>query len=109
MRVWVFCFILLFGLAELLQWLKQFSLPLPIFILGGAFLAIASNYERRAGFPFNLGGTEAEKIGNRHPTEIPNPTNSEFAPKQHSANYQNSDFLSKTNRPISFTIRKPDS
>lgn len=52
MKVWIASFLVLFGMAELYQWLKHFTLPLPIYILGGAFLAIASNYERRAGFPF---------------------------------------------------------
>lgn len=44
MKVWLASFLILFALAEFFQWLKQFSLPLPVFILGGAFLAIASNY-----------------------------------------------------------------
>lgn len=53
MRVWIVCFILLFGGAELLQWIQQFSLPLPIFILGGAFLAIMSNYRNLTHLPFH--------------------------------------------------------
>jgi hypothetical protein len=32
--------------VEFSIWLKQFMLPLPIYILAGAFLAIASNYEQ---------------------------------------------------------------
>jgi hypothetical protein len=48
MRVWLTCFMVLFTLAELYQWLKHFQLPLPIFLLGGAFLAIISNYEKYA-------------------------------------------------------------
>ncbi len=46
MRVWLACFFVLFALAELFDWLKELSLPLPIYILGGAFLAVASNYNR---------------------------------------------------------------
>lgn len=46
MRIWLACFIVLFALAELFDWVKDFSLPLPIYILGGAFLAIASNYHK---------------------------------------------------------------
>ena len=46
MRVWLACFLVLFALAELFDWVKGFSLPLPIYILGGAFLAIASNYNK---------------------------------------------------------------
>lgn len=43
MRIWLVCFGMLFAIAELYQWAKHLSLPLPIYILGGAFLAIASN------------------------------------------------------------------
>lgn len=53
MRVWIVCFILLFGSAQLLEWLQKFSLPLPIFVLGGVFLAIASNYDKLADLPFH--------------------------------------------------------
>ncbi len=53
MRVWIVCFILLFGSAQLLEWLQNFSLPLPIFVLGGVFLAIASNYNKLADLPFH--------------------------------------------------------
>ena len=45
-QAWLFGVAILFVLAELGIWLKQFILPLPIYILGGAFLAIASNYEK---------------------------------------------------------------
>ncbi len=49
MRVWIACFVVLFALAQLFDWVKQFSLPLPVCILGGAFLAVASNYEKLFG------------------------------------------------------------
>ncbi|MBD2493953.1 hypothetical protein [Nostoc sp. FACHB-280] len=49
MKVWIACFVLLFALAELFDWLQEFSLPLPIYILGGAFLAVASNYDKIVG------------------------------------------------------------
>ena len=45
-QAWLFGVGILFVLAELAIWLKQFILPLPIYILAGAFLAIASNYEK---------------------------------------------------------------
>jgi hypothetical protein len=45
MKVWLTTFGLLFVLAQIYVWVKDFILPLPIYILGGAFLAIASNYE----------------------------------------------------------------
>jgi hypothetical protein len=53
MRVWLACFVLLFALAELFDWLQEFSLPLPIYILGGAFLAVASNYDKIVGSYFS--------------------------------------------------------
>lgn len=52
MRVWLASFLLLFALAQLFNWMKQLSLPLPMFIVGGVVLAIASNYDKRSGWPF---------------------------------------------------------
>jgi hypothetical protein len=46
MKAWLVSVALLFVLAEVLLWAKNFILPLPIYILAGAFLAIASNYDR---------------------------------------------------------------
>ncbi|HEY9633524.1 MAG TPA: hypothetical protein V6D14_08970 [Coleofasciculaceae cyanobacterium] len=48
MRFWITSFLVLFGMAELFQWIRHFSVPLPMFILGGALLAIASNYKKLA-------------------------------------------------------------
>lgn len=36
----------MFVLVELVLWVKQFILPLPVYLVAGAFLAIASNYEK---------------------------------------------------------------
>ncbi|BAY07172.1 hypothetical protein [Calothrix sp. NIES-2098] len=55
MRVWLACFFVLFALAELFDWVQEFTLPLPIYILGGAFLAVASNYDKIVGSYFNDG------------------------------------------------------
>ncbi len=46
MKVWLVCFFVLFALAEFFKWLRGFSVPLPIYILGGALLAVASNYDK---------------------------------------------------------------
>ena len=46
LKAWLFGVGILFVLAEFSIWLKQFILPLPIYVLAGAFLAIASNYEQ---------------------------------------------------------------
>ncbi|MDB9345376.1 hypothetical protein PN456_12520 [Nodularia spumigena CS-586/05] len=53
MRVWLACFLVLFAFAELFDWLKAFNLPLPIYILGGTFLAVASNYDKIVGSYFS--------------------------------------------------------
>jgi hypothetical protein len=59
MRVWIGSFLGLFAIAELFQWLKGFTLPMPAYILGGALLAIASNYDRSASLPFERSDTES--------------------------------------------------
>ena len=59
MKVWLACFLVLFALAELFDWLQEFNLPLPIYILGGAFLAVASNYDKIVGSYFADSSIEA--------------------------------------------------
>ena len=46
MKSWLVIVAILFVIAEAILWVKNFILPLPIYILGGAFLAIASNYDK---------------------------------------------------------------
>ncbi|MDB9519751.1 hypothetical protein PN466_22670 [Roseofilum reptotaenium CS-1145] len=46
MRLWISCFVLLLVLAEIFQQLKALSVPLPVFIVAGGLLAIASNFEQ---------------------------------------------------------------
>jgi hypothetical protein len=46
MKAWLVSVAFLFVLAEICSWLQHYMLPLPIYILAGAFLAIASNYDR---------------------------------------------------------------
>jgi hypothetical protein len=53
MRVWLACFVVLFALAQLFDWVKGLQLPLPIYILGGAFLAVTSNYDKLFGTYFS--------------------------------------------------------
>ena len=101
MRIWLACFLVMFGVAELFQWMKQLSLPLPVFILGGAFLAIASNYEKRAGFPFN----QLPQSFNR-PLDPQNsvPFTSDYGAKSTKVSATSP----PDDRPISFVIRKPE-
>lgn len=91
MKVWLACFLVLFALAELFQWAKQLSLPLPIYILGGAFLAIASNYSKLNNLPWQL-PHDAEPMLDAHYS----PTIADVKPQQ----------LPKT---ISFTVKSPES
>ncbi|NEU71575.1 hypothetical protein PI95_003000 [Hassallia byssoidea VB512170] len=60
MRVWLACFFVLFALAKLFDWVQELSLPLPIYILGGAFLAVASNYDKIVGSNFSDAISEAQ-------------------------------------------------
>ena len=46
MKSWLFSVVVLFVLAKAFLWIKGFILPVPIYILAGAFLAIASNYDK---------------------------------------------------------------
>ncbi|MBS3028768.1 MAG: hypothetical protein HCA25_17235 [Dolichospermum sp. DET50] len=69
MRVWLVCFFVLFALAEFFKWLRGFSVPLPIYILGGALLAVASNYDKIFGYYVsNIHIVNSVEI----PQEIPN-------------------------------------
>jgi hypothetical protein len=52
MQVWIISFVVLFVLYECWDWLSQLNLPLPVFVVGGLFLAIASNYDKRGLFPW---------------------------------------------------------
>jgi hypothetical protein len=45
-KVWVVCFVLFFGLAELYQWVEQIALPLPVYGVAGLLLALLSNPDR---------------------------------------------------------------
>lgn len=84
------CFLLFFALSQLFQWAQEITLPLPFFILGGALLAIASNFDRRAGFPFNLINSPTAEAPPVEPPTISQSSTSKFP------------------REISFTIRKPE-
>jgi hypothetical protein len=46
MKSWLFSVVVLFVVAKALLWVKGFILPLPVYVLAGAFLAIASNYDK---------------------------------------------------------------
>jgi hypothetical protein len=93
MRVWLTSFILLFGAAELFQWAGQLSLPMPIFVLGGAFLAIASNYDKLKTLPFHLDYEEPD-------TKPKSVTSATTEPMQ-------TKVKAPSKQAISFDIRRP--
>lgn len=71
-RVWLTCFVVLFLLAELLQWLKGVRVPGPVFWVGGVLLAIASNLDRRAGVPFKwFPAPDADRLGAAAAAAVP--------------------------------------
>lgn len=70
MRIWLSCFLVLFAIAELYQWAQHLTLPLPIYILGGAFLAIASNANKRLGFFVPLKEEAMSMMSAINPTQI---------------------------------------
>jgi hypothetical protein len=45
MRFWLVSVVFIFLSAQFILWIKDFFIPLPLYIFGGAFLAIASNYQ----------------------------------------------------------------
>jgi hypothetical protein len=51
-QAWITIVVILFVSVEAFQWIKGFILPLPIYVFAGAFLAIASNYDRGIGALF---------------------------------------------------------
>jgi hypothetical protein len=48
------CFFVLFGLAQFWGWLQQFSWQKPVIVIGAALLALISNFDKKAAFPFTL-------------------------------------------------------
>ncbi|MBW4488889.1 MAG: hypothetical protein KME12_13970 [Trichocoleus desertorum ATA4-8-CV12] len=115
MKIWATTFVVLFGLVELYQWVQHFNwtitLPLPVFILGGAALAIASNYDKRTGLPFALKFEESKAIASPAPTVI-NPAQSGIPVQLNSAQKplepQLPNLKAQSPRPVSFTIRRPE-
>jgi hypothetical protein len=95
------CFVLFFGLSQLFGWMRQFNLPLPIFILGGAFLAIVSNFDRRAGLPFSL----IDEVFAPPAKEIKPPAPAQPEGIEPS---QTQILTPQSQKPVSFKVSKPE-
>jgi hypothetical protein len=52
-RFAIACFFVFLGCAELFQWIQRLSLQMPVYVMGGLLLALVSNYDKQAAFPFN--------------------------------------------------------
>jgi hypothetical protein len=61
-KVWITIVFLLFVLVQIYQWVKGFILPLPIYVFAGAFLAIASNYDKGISNLFRQASQKEEKL-----------------------------------------------
>lgn len=95
MKVWLTCVFVLYGMVEIYQWMKHFTLPLPVFILGGAALAIASNYGKYAGWSFQKQATtNTEAVKPLPETNLTNWANLQTAATT----------LPQPSKPVSFTI-----
>lgn len=62
MKSWLFSVVVLFVLAKAFLWVKGFILPVPIYVLAGAFLAIASNYDKGMRSLFGSQATQNKAI-----------------------------------------------
>jgi len=54
-QFWVLIVVVLFVGVQIFQWLQGAILPLPLYVMAGAFLAIASNYDKGMGRLINRG------------------------------------------------------
>ncbi|HEY9611751.1 hypothetical protein [Allocoleopsis sp.] len=102
MRVWITSVLVVFGMVELYQWMKNFTLPLPVFIVAGAVLAIASNYGKYSGWSFQSPSTQSD------PKLVQTALRDEFTKASNGSklNPSSTKQLPQATREISFTIRR---
>jgi hypothetical protein len=89
-------------MVELYQWMKNFTLPLPVFILAGAVLAIASNYGKYAGWSFQPPSAQSEM----QPGQTALRDEFTKVSKWSKLNPSSTKRLPQGTREISFTIRR---
>lgn len=107
-RIWIVTFVLLFAAAEFYQWIRQVTIPLPLFILGGVGLAIASNYGKR-GIPF--GANDPSIVVEAGPVSAPSSDRSIVVEPSSVAPSPATSVLPEPqpSQSISFVIAKPES
>lgn len=111
MKLWLVCFILLFSAAKGLQWLGQFSwvsgaeLSLPLVIVGGLGLAIASNASTWKALGLLAAPPARPDAAARPPVVTASPPVNPPSPSPVSPNALKE--IAKPAASISFDIRKP--
>jgi hypothetical protein len=112
MQVWIVCCLVFFGAAELYQWLQGVTLPMPVFVITGALLAVASNASKvlpkQTRWQPMHPATPPESTPAIDPpssshSAFPPPT---VAPPRHYPGGQLPNFAAPAPRSISFTIEK---
>ncbi|MEQ9552536.1 MAG: hypothetical protein RIM23_23345 [Coleofasciculus sp. G3-WIS-01] len=105
MRVLITTFVVLFSLIELSQWVSHFTLPMPVLILAGALLAIASNYGKSPGWFVSLQSRQFPT----NQTQAPSVESANLASNLTALNPSSSTPIPKLPRSISFTIPRRSS
>ncbi|GAB4370598.1 MAG: hypothetical protein Kow00121_11440 [Elainellaceae cyanobacterium] len=108
-QVWVVCFVIFFGSAELYQWVQGITLPMPVFVIAGALLAIASNADKFPRKSTLL--TSPTSVSSPAPPASPAPAPAPVtaSPQRHYPGAQLPKLSPQSWRSISFTIRSPQS
>ncbi len=104
MKVWMISVLVLFGMVEMYQWMKHFTLPLPVFIFGGALLAIASNYRKYTGWFLQQQPTQSD-VNQVQTSSLGGLTNTA---SYESLNQSSATLAPKPAQPISFLISRRD-
>jgi hypothetical protein len=104
MRFWVIGVILLVGGAELYQWMRHFTLPLPMVIMAGVVLAIASNYDKHLPFRLSLNTSDMERDRVNPSSSSAYPDTQQLPISPELPRFQ----TTQSSRSISFEIKKPD-
>jgi hypothetical protein len=90
-KVWLVSCGIFFLAVEVLQWAQEWVVPLPLYIIGGSILAIASNTDK--------GITTVFQQSQDNPVDVPSPPRKSPLPPK----------LAQPQRPISFKIKQPKS
>lgn len=109
MRIWIACFLVIFALTEVCQWVKHFSLPLPVNILFAVILAIASNFDKLFGVELPAANTPAEQISATNSSPVVTINNSPpSVPNTNSEQISNTQLKTSQNSLIDLTISPPN-